>query len=221
VEVAPEPSTALRLVVRAGFGLGRELVVEDELDLGRLGTLDGALEHDRGISRRHARIYRVDDGSFLVEDEGSANGTFVNQVRIAGPHPLRAGDELKVGSTVFAAIGAASPAQSREPLAEPSSAIALNETLSHAGAAAVEPQAPSSPATAANAEPPDLEAASDAAESGADPATAGVGEPPSRARRLALRLELDLDRGELLIAIEDGVTARIVRDGDDWRVDGP
>jgi serine/threonine-protein kinase len=231
VEVAPEPSTALRLVVRAGFGLGRELIVGDELDLGRLGTLDGALERDRGISRRHARIYRVDDGSFLVEDEGSANGTFVNQVRIAGPHALRAGDELQVGSTVFAAMGAASPAQTQEPPAEPLSAIAPSD----AGAAAVEAQAPapSSPATAADAaisvgrplpaaeELPDLEAAPDAAESGGHPETAGVGEPPSPARRLALRLEVDLDRGELLIAIEDGVTARIVRDGDDWRVDGP
>jgi hypothetical protein len=106
---------------------------------------------------------------------------------------------------------------------------------SDAGAAAVEAQAPapSSPATAADAaisvgrplpaaeELPDLEAAPDAAESGGHPETAGVGEPPSPARRLALRLEVDLDRGELLIAIEDGVTARIVRDGDDWRVDGP
>ena len=221
VEVAPEPSTALRLVVRAGFGLGRELVVEDECDVGRLGTLDGALEHDRGISRRHARIYRVDDGSFLVEDEGSANGTFVNQVRITGPHPLRAGDELQVGSTVFAAMGSASPAESREPLAEPLSAIALSETLSHTGSATVEPQAPSSPATAPDAEISDLEAAPDAADADADPYTAGVDEPSSPAPRLALRLEVDLDRGELLIAIEDGVTARIVRDGDDWRVDGP
>jgi hypothetical protein len=36
--------------------------------------------------------------------------------------------------------------------------------------------------------------------------------------RLALRLEFDPDGGELLIAIEDGATVRIVRGSDGWHL---
>ena len=104
---SPEPPRSsereqeLRLVVSAGFGLGREILVEGELTLGRLSTLDGALSADRGISRNHARLWRGDDGGLLVEDAGSANGTFVNGARIAAPQRLREGDALQIGSSVF------------------------------------------------------------------------------------------------------------------------
>ena len=86
-ETARAPA-ALRLVVSAGFGVGQELLVEDEVVLGRVETLDGALGPDHEISRRHARVYRADDG-FLVEDQQSANGTFVNGDRIDEPRLLR------------------------------------------------------------------------------------------------------------------------------------
>ena len=66
-------------------------------------TLDGALAPDHSISRRHARITRADDGDFVVQDEHSRNGTFVNGERSSRPHALRTGDELKIGATVFAA----------------------------------------------------------------------------------------------------------------------
>ena len=39
--------------------------------------------------------------------------------------------------------------------------------------------------------------------------------------KLALRLELDADAAELTISFENGPTARIVRDGDGWRVEAP
>ena len=97
-----EPLASLRLVAQAGLGLGRELIVEDDLALGRLTTLDGALADDSEISRRHGRVQRGADGGFVVEDLYSTNGTFVNGARISGPHPLRPGDELRIGGTVFA-----------------------------------------------------------------------------------------------------------------------
>jgi hypothetical protein len=229
-ERTPEPIAALRLVVRAGFGLGRELVVEDEIELGRLTTLEGALGGDRGISRRHARVYRAADGGFVVEDEDSANGTFVNGVRIAGPHPLRPGDELRMGSTVFAA----SPAGAREPVGQPPGAVASGVMPGDAGVAVEGPasQTPSPDAAPANGAAGSFDTAapssaaveasgSEPVEPGAHPEIPRAAASPPPARRLALRLELDLEAGEMVIAIDDGAQARIVRDGEGWRVDIP
>lgn len=54
--------------------------------------------YDAGVSRRHALIIWKDD-HYEVEDLSSANGTFVNDRRVAGQarHPLRNGDELRCG----------------------------------------------------------------------------------------------------------------------------
>jgi pSer/pThr/pTyr-binding forkhead associated (FHA) protein len=47
-----------------------------------------------GLSRKHARISKADDGAVVVEDLGSQNGTWVNNQRIPGPKKLRHGDLL-------------------------------------------------------------------------------------------------------------------------------
>ena len=66
-----------------------------DLDLG----VDGGL--DAGVSRRHARIIAHASG-YLVEDLASANGTFLNGVRlqIQHPVPLNGGDELRLGTLI-------------------------------------------------------------------------------------------------------------------------
>src|SRR5205085_2063999 len=51
---------------------------------------------DPTVSRRHCRL-AVFDGRWLVEDTGSANGTFVNDQRIQ-KEPLRYGDVLRCGA---------------------------------------------------------------------------------------------------------------------------
>jgi DNA-binding winged helix-turn-helix (wHTH) protein len=50
-----------------------------------------------GVSRRHARVVVTDDVA-EIEDLGSTNGTFVSELAIAGPHPLRDADLIRVGS---------------------------------------------------------------------------------------------------------------------------
>jgi pSer/pThr/pTyr-binding forkhead associated (FHA) protein len=45
--------------------------------------------------------------------------------------------------------------------------------------------------------------------------------PREAPTHMALRLELDLDAGQLTVTFENGPTARIVRDGDGWRVETP
>jgi hypothetical protein len=66
------------LVVRAGGGRAGEIFLDDVT-----------------VSRNHA-VLIDENGSFVVEDQGSLNGTFVNRKRIDRA-PLQEGDELQVG----------------------------------------------------------------------------------------------------------------------------
>jgi len=54
----------------------------------------------RDVSRRHA-VVSLKEGEVVVEDLRSANGTFVNGVRIEGPARLQLGDRLQVGNTIL------------------------------------------------------------------------------------------------------------------------
>jgi hypothetical protein len=61
-----------------------------------------SLIQDDSTSRRHANIEIV-EGKYLLTDEGSSNGVFVNGVRLptSTPYVLHAGDELEIGRTTF------------------------------------------------------------------------------------------------------------------------
>jgi pSer/pThr/pTyr-binding forkhead associated (FHA) protein len=64
---------------------------------------------DPDVSRRHAVLRGVDSG-LAVEDLGSTNGTFVNEIRIDGIVEISPGDRVRFGNTVWrlAAVDAAS-----------------------------------------------------------------------------------------------------------------
>jgi len=91
----------LKLLVTKGRALGAEIHVEDELEIGRTAEGKGQLAGDVEISRRHARISRTDDGSYLVEDLGSTNGTQLNGVPVQSPQSLAPGDTLEMGGTML------------------------------------------------------------------------------------------------------------------------
>lgn len=85
-----------RLVVQGGEEKGREIPLADKsLTIGRLADNDIVIV-DRLASRRHAVLERQ-QGQYAVRDQGSRNGTFVNGQRIAEPHVLRDGDEIRIG----------------------------------------------------------------------------------------------------------------------------
>lgn len=67
-----------------------------EIDL----TKDNGLE--KGVSRRHARIIKR-EGTVVVEDLGSINGTFINSKRLAPylPEILHDGDQLQLGKLLI------------------------------------------------------------------------------------------------------------------------
>jgi S1-C subfamily serine protease len=54
---------------------------------------------DGEASRSHALLRPQADGTVVLEDLGSTNGTFVNGRRIAGPVTLRGGERVRIGDT--------------------------------------------------------------------------------------------------------------------------
>ncbi|MGQ9808784.1 MAG: FHA domain-containing protein [Armatimonadota bacterium] len=74
-------------------------VKPDVAVIGREMTCDIALTDDATTSRRHATISRSGD-AFVIQDEGSSNGTLVNGLKIT-ERPLKNGDEVQIGSTRF------------------------------------------------------------------------------------------------------------------------
>jgi DNA-binding NtrC family response regulator len=78
-----------RRIPREGLLLGRDELVYDRLF------------RDPRMAARHARVDVDDDGHLTVRDLGSAHGTWVNGERVAGERPLRLGDVLRLGDTLF------------------------------------------------------------------------------------------------------------------------
>jgi pSer/pThr/pTyr-binding forkhead associated (FHA) protein len=78
------------------IGASRTLLSLDRTNIGRSRDNDIRLSDDRA-SRRHARI-DAQQGTFVISDLGSANGTFVNGQRIYR-QALRNGDEICIGDT--------------------------------------------------------------------------------------------------------------------------
>jgi pSer/pThr/pTyr-binding forkhead associated (FHA) protein len=82
------------------------LVVSPHITLGRgNGTAEQVIDldpygaYDKGVSRTHAEINLQEDGTFMVEDLGSSNGTFINGRKLEKNTPiqLKYGDELRLG----------------------------------------------------------------------------------------------------------------------------
>jgi pSer/pThr/pTyr-binding forkhead associated (FHA) protein len=65
-----------------------------EIVVGRSSDLDMVLVEDM-VSRKHAKITTTNN-RVNIQDLGSTNGTFVNERRIR-QHPLRDGDEIRIG----------------------------------------------------------------------------------------------------------------------------
>lgn len=99
-----------KLVIERGQAIGTEFpLTSEESNIGRWDADNGvfpdvdldAHDPEAKVSRRHARILFT-NGSYMIEDLGSTNGTFVNRGRrlIPGnPQRLQDGDEVIVGKT--------------------------------------------------------------------------------------------------------------------------
>jgi pSer/pThr/pTyr-binding forkhead associated (FHA) protein len=104
------PESPQRPPRRRGRGSPTKVVVLDERG-GRVSThrLTGTLQIGRAsacqirpddtyVSQMHARISDR-NGSWIVEDLGSTNGTYLNQRKVTVPTELSPGDRIRVGKT--------------------------------------------------------------------------------------------------------------------------
>jgi len=87
------------LRLRTGPNAGRVYDVRSALRLGRHPYNEVSID-DPAVSRYHCWVV-VEDGRVLVEDLASANGTFLNGQRVAKRVPLKPGDTIGLGGTVF------------------------------------------------------------------------------------------------------------------------
>ncbi|MBU0500286.1 MAG: GGDEF domain-containing protein [Gammaproteobacteria bacterium] len=81
------------------FDLNRE-----QLSFGRLPENDCQLL-EANVSRRHFQIIR-DGDSYLLKDNRSTNGTFLNNIKLEGVSPLGKGDIIRAGTALLKFIPA-------------------------------------------------------------------------------------------------------------------
>lgn len=91
------PAVGPKLEVVAGENAGEVFKVGFKTNLGRERDNDIVLL-DPKTSRYHAQI-SLEQGQWVLKDQGSANGTFLNGVQITDSAPLKAGDRIRFGET--------------------------------------------------------------------------------------------------------------------------
>ncbi len=93
-------SVARKLVVTAGALAGTTVSLgEGPVTLGRADDSTLVLTDDYASSR-HARLV-PGDGTWLVEDLGSTNGTYLGSAKVVRPTPVPIGAQIRIGKTVL------------------------------------------------------------------------------------------------------------------------
>ena len=88
----------LRYINKLGIPKDIQLT-QEPLSIGRSREADISLIDDK-VSRAHACI-RYSDGQFFIKDLGSRNGVYLNGQKIDADVPLKPGDRIQIGATVF------------------------------------------------------------------------------------------------------------------------
>jgi diguanylate cyclase (GGDEF)-like protein len=86
------------LNIRSPWHEPREFILPaGKVTLGRKPDNDIVIA-DESASRLHAEIeFLSADGTFIVRDMDSTNGTYVNRERLEGPQPLKPEDQIRIG----------------------------------------------------------------------------------------------------------------------------
>ncbi|GKU27249.1 hypothetical protein CFOLD11_40760 [Clostridium folliculivorans] len=81
-----------------------EIIVDkNEFILGKSAAMvDGAITFNKSISRVHCKVTN-NGGQFMLTDLGSANGTYVNKVKLVPnqPHPIKNSDVIRLANSDF------------------------------------------------------------------------------------------------------------------------
>jgi FHA domain len=125
--VQPHPgSPAAALVGVGGPVRGQRFSIDKpHYRMGRSSNNDLRISADNSVSGDHANL-RYEKGGLFLSDQGSLNGTFLNEQRITGtPVMVRHGDRIRLGESVFEVAGTStSPRRSEEKQETPKRPIA-------------------------------------------------------------------------------------------------
>ena len=86
-------------IVEGDVNKGKSYDLGEELVIGRAEKCQIVLD-DTYVSQMHARFFARGE-SYMVEDLGSTNGTYLNRRRITSPVEVSRGDQVKIGKTVL------------------------------------------------------------------------------------------------------------------------
>jgi pSer/pThr/pTyr-binding forkhead associated (FHA) protein len=98
-KVDPSTSAIARLEIGSQYGTTRRFDLRPETTIGRSRDCSIFLE-DLSVSRVHAIIRLLTDGTYEIEDQRSATGTFVNGMAIQR-YRLVEGDVIQIGASSF------------------------------------------------------------------------------------------------------------------------
>lgn len=91
--------TQFQFTLRKGQNAGKVYaLVKNEIYVGRDISCDISI-NDTEVSRKHAHLVRLAEG-YAIEDLGSTNGTFINEVRITGQAMLQPGMMVRMGDNI-------------------------------------------------------------------------------------------------------------------------
>ena len=114
--VPPSPGNpSAELVAVDGPMKGRHYLVDkSNYRLGRNANNDLCVAPDDSVSGEHACL-RYQSGGLFLYDQGSRNGTFLNEQRVTGtPVMVRPGDRIRLGQSAFEVVATGSGGSPRE-----------------------------------------------------------------------------------------------------------
>lgn len=88
------------LVVTAGPLKGTSIPLDESAVLIGRSPRAALVISDDYCSARHARVF-LDNGTWMVEDLGSTNGTFLDDAKLTEPAEFDVGSRVKLGATVI------------------------------------------------------------------------------------------------------------------------
>lgn len=99
---ATQGSARLVLYSYDGEIIQEYMLDKPQMTIGRATSRDIALPDDKLVSRRHLVVSCEQDG-YILRDEGSSNGTYINGqlMEIMHPHRLQEGDQIALGRHQF------------------------------------------------------------------------------------------------------------------------